>query len=250
VTYDGPGPGVGTYLDVIVSAAVAGRYLVTADSGTRITLQLLSEGTVTAGNAVAESIALHAGATGATGSAGAAGANASAFSPQAFAAGIATSDITENNDATARTYGYKVVPVRSGMLSTGMRWLAKTAADQSFKACLWNSTALLESITVAHTAGTSSHTTTWTTGAGAGGAHVLTCGRSYWLTLYCTTAGKSRNVITYGGDLIQGPELSVGQFFMADGIWIRQTRFDVGDTRPTSDGGTGAIYPITGLFSG
>ena len=190
------------------------------------------------------------GTTGATGATGATGPAANAFSPAAFAAGISSASITETNDATARTYGYKVVPVRSGMLSTGMLWLAKTASDQSFKLCLWDSTSLLESITVAHTAGTSSHTTTWTTGGGAGGAHILTCGKSYWFTLYCTTSGKSRNYITYTGDTLQGPDVYLGQFFMTDGIWLRQSRYDVGDVRPTSDIGTGVIYPITGLFSG
>lgn len=61
VSYTGPSPGVGAFLDLVVSAAVAGRYLVTVDSGSALTLQLLTVGTVALGGAVGASMALHAG---------------------------------------------------------------------------------------------------------------------------------------------------------------------------------------------
>lgn len=64
VTYAGPDPGVGAYLDVVVGGAVAGRYLVTAQAGGRVTLQALSLGTVAEGASVGASVALHAGASG------------------------------------------------------------------------------------------------------------------------------------------------------------------------------------------
>lgn len=250
VSYAGPGPGVGSYLDLIVSASVAGRYLVTADTGSRVNLQLVSEGTVTAGNAVATSLALHSGPAGAAGATGATG-GVSIFDPVVFCQGAGNARIptllTETTAGAAQSYGIGIVATIPGLTCTGFTFRAAIASgSHTFNCNLYefDGGAVKRTATQAHSAGTSNHTVSWA-------AYTMDVGSIYWLMLFCTTANK-RNSLSYSGSGCRGPDVPTSQvpsIYVAQNVLLKALRYINTEAAPIdgsgSDFGSGTMIPIT-----
>jgi hypothetical protein len=134
VTYAGPDPGVGAILDLVVSGAVAGRYLVTSMGGSRVTLQALSLGSVAEGASVGASVALHAGPAGAAGATGATGPAGDVYSLDPVTLAPAAASTSRTNGTYTTGVKINVTTTRS---MTGFRFWW-TGASATVTCTVWN----------------------------------------------------------------------------------------------------------------
>lgn len=123
VDYTGLAPGNGSYIDYVEGEELKGRYLVSADSGSDMTLTLIQAGTVAPGGSVPSGgVVFHAGAVGPQGPTG----------PAGFSSIITYEDVDTDTAAitddlvwtTVNTVGVEISPggttstVRASMIST------------------------------------------------------------------------------------------------------------------------------------
>lgn len=181
------------------------------------------------------------GPTGATGAAGATGAG-SYVDFEAFAQLVI---LTEGSQQW--TKGWAIHATASGKTCTGARVRITSAANQTYKIAIWNGStlALIDSVNVSHTAGTSSHTVTWSSPVS------MTAGLVYYVTMYCTTAAKDC-LLVYSSAALHGPMVpSNGQRLqIAADVWIDRFRVNAaGDACPNSDNSSDQALPLSPIIA-